>query len=182
MLVTTQVAQVGQAVSTQHMELQTLIRDSHGLLVKYLYSHFTRNSADAHDIAQEAYLRICKHTLDPDKPIEHLRGLLFTTAKNLAIDWHRQGTIREHYLVEQTLRGAYEHLSPEDVWISREDWAQMQSAIAQLPPKTQLALRMVREEGLSYQDVATRIGIRIHSARRLVERATKLLVKRGLQS
>ena len=46
-----------------------------------------------------------------------------------------------------------------------------------LPPKTKMALLMVRQEGLSYEEVASKLGIKTHSARRLVERAMEYLLE-----
>lgn len=159
------------AASPRHTELQTLIRDHNSALVSYIYG-WTHNRADAHDIAQEAYARLCKST---HLPVRHLRGLLFTTARNIAIDWQRKRRTRETYSHEHVLRLDELSPSPEHIWVAREDWAALQRAIENLPPKARKALRLVREQGVEYEVVAKRMGIKTHSARRLVERAMEQL-------
>lgn len=158
-------------MNAQHTELQTLIRTCNNMLVSYIYQ-WTKNRADAHDIAQEAYARLWKYG---ERPVTHLRGLLFATAKNIAIDWLRTRLIRETFSAEQLLRVDNLSLSPEHIWLAREEYAQLQAAIGRLPPKTQLALRLVREQGVAYEDVGRQLGIKTHSARRLVERAMEYL-------
>lgn len=161
-------------MSAQHADLQALIRDCNNILVSYIYQ-WTRNRADAHDIAQEAYFRICKS----NQPIVHLRGLLFATAKNIAIDWRRKTVTRETFNREEVSRERAQFPSPEHIWVAREEYAQLQAAITRLPPKTQLALRLVREQGVDYEEVGRQLGIKTHSARRLVERAMEQLQENG---
>ena len=54
----------------------------------------------------------------------------------------------------------------------------MEHTIENLPPKCKYALLMVRLEGASYEEVAEKLGIKIHSARLLVERAMEYLLEK----
>ena len=158
----------------RHVELEKLLSQHNDALVNYVYS-WVRSRADARDIVQEAYCRIFR--LDEPHIISHLRAYLYKTAKNIATDWIRQRIVREAYVEEAPLRAQQETPSPERIWLAREDLEALQRGIEALPPKTKMALLMVRQDGLSYEEVGQKLGIKTHSARRLVERAMEYLLE-----
>jgi len=158
----------------RHKTLEKLLSQHNEELVNYIYS-WVRSRADARDIVQEAYCRIFR--LDEPHVISHLRAYLYKTAKNIATDWIRQRIVREAYVEEEPLRAPQETPSPEHIWLAREELEALQRGIEALPPKTKMALLMVRQEGLSYEEVAAKLGIKTHSARRLVERAMEYLIE-----
>ena len=145
-------------------------------LLSYV-SRWARSRADAKDIVSEAYSRIFR--LHDPTAITHLRAYLFRTARNIATDWVRQRIVREAFMEEEPLRVPHEAPSPEQIWLAREALEALQRRVETLPPRSKLALLMVKEDGLSYQEVGARLGIKTHSARRLVERALEFLVADG---
>jgi RNA polymerase sigma factor (sigma-70 family) len=155
-------------------ELAQLLRQHNDALVNYIYG-WVHSRADATDIVQEAYVRFFR--LGDTGAISHLRAFLFKTAKNIATDWIRKRIVREAYSDEQSLRANEEAPSPEHIWVAREGLAALQRAIETLPPRTKMALMLVREEGLSYEELGQRLGIKTHSARRLIERAMEYLLE-----
>jgi len=156
-------------------DLGRFLRENNNALVSYVYS-WVRSRPDALDIVQEAYCRIFR--MDDLEKVGHLRGYLFKTAKNIATDWVRQRVVREAYVHEAPLRGNKEAASPEDIWQAREDLDALERNVENLPPKCKYALMMVRVEGASYEEVAKKLGIKTHSARRLVERAMEYLLEK----
>jgi len=159
-------------------DLEQFLRENNNALVSYVYS-WVRSRADALDIVQEAYSRIFR--LGDLQAVSHLRGYLFKTARNIATDWVRQRVVRETFVQEEPLRGNREAASPEDIWLAREELEALQQDVEALPPKCKLALVMVRLDGASYEEVGECLGIKTHSARRLVERATEYLLESGSQ-
>jgi len=160
--------------SERHAQLEQLLNKHNDALVNYVYS-WVRSRAGARDIVQEAYCRIFR--LDEPHVISHLRAYLYKTAKNLATDWIRQRIVREAYVEEAPLRAPHETPSPEKIWLAREELEALQRGIEALPPRTKMALLMVRQDGLSFKEVGQRLGIKTHSARRLVERAMEYLLE-----
>ena len=161
-----------------HKELEEFLRENNNALISYVYS-WVRSRADAVDIVQEAYCRIFR--LGDLRAVRHLRGYLFKAAKNIATDWVRQRVVREAFAQDEPLRGNLEAASPEHIWLAREELEALQREVEALPPKCRLALMMVKLEGASYEEVGTRLGIKTHSARRLVERAMEYLLESGSQ-
>lgn len=156
-------------------DLGQFLRENNNALVSYVYS-WVRSRPDALDIVQEAYCRIFR--LGDLRGVNHLRGYLFKTAKNIATDWVRQRVVREAYVHDEPLRGNKEAASPEDIWLAREELEALERNVRNLPPKCRCALIMVRLEGASYEEVGQHLGIKTHSARRLVERAMEYLLEK----
>lgn len=162
--------------NSQHEpDLGQFLRENNNALVSYVYS-WVRSRPDALDIVQEAYCRIFR--LGDLRGVNHLRGYLFKTARNIATDWVRQRVVREAYVLDEPLRGNKESASPEDIWLAREELEALERNVNNLPPKCKLALIMVRLDGASYEEVGQRLGIKTHSARRLVERAIEYLLEK----
>jgi RNA polymerase sigma factor (sigma-70 family) len=154
------------------IELEKLLRQHFEELVNYVYFR-VRSRADARDIVQEAFFRIVR--LGNTRVVKHLRAYLYRTAKNIATDWIRQRVVREAYVEEEPLRAPQAAPSPEQICVAKEEWEALRRDIEALPPKAKMALVMVRCDGATYEEVATKLGIKTHSARRLVERAMEYL-------
>lgn len=161
-----------ESTSDLHEQLERLHREHHDALINYIYS-WVRCRAEARDIVQEAFCRLFR--LRDLSAVHHLRSLLFKTAKNIATDYIRKRIVREAFAEQEPLRANCESPSPEYIWLAREDLQAIQRAIDSLPPRTQHALKLMREDGLSYEELAQILGIKTHSARRLIERAMEYL-------
>jgi RNA polymerase sigma factor (sigma-70 family) len=161
-----------ESTSDVHEQLEQLHREHHEHLINYVYS-WVHCRADARDIVQEAFCRLFR--LRDLSAVHHVRALLFKTAKNIATDYIRKRIVREAFAEQEPLRANCEAPSPEHIWLAREDLQSIQRAIDALPPRTQHALKLMREDGLSYEELAQILGIKTHSARRLIERAMEYL-------
>jgi RNA polymerase sigma factor (sigma-70 family) len=84
--------------------------------------------------------------------------------------------VRQVFAEEEPLRASSGAPSPEHIWLAKEKLEALLTAIETLPPRTQKALRLMREDGLSYEELAQRLGIQTHRARRLIERAMEYLL------
>jgi len=155
-------------IEKRKVEYEWLLLQHNDALVNYI-CRWVHSRADATDIVQEAYVRFFR--LGDPTAISHLRAFLFKIAKNVATDFIRNRIVREAYADEQPLRASDGAPSPEQIWLAREELAALHRAIERLPPRTKMALMLVREEGLSYEELGQRLGIMTHSARRLIERA-----------
>ena len=156
-------------------EFEQFVLQQKDELINYI-RRWVRSREDACDIAQEAFLRL--FSLGYPNAVIHPRGFLYHTAKNLAADWLRRRVVREAYAVEEPLRLSQEDvLTPEHICVAREELKALKRAFELLPPRTRMALILIKEDQLAYEEVAARLGIKTHSARRLVERAMEFLVE-----
>lgn len=121
-----------------------------------------RNTADAEDIVQSAFLAAKRAY--PDKGIEELEPLLFTLVRNRTLDFLKSG----HHMRETVSREIGEvadqiacprSVSPEQQVMDAEHLAIVEALMAAMPPRRREALRLHRLEGLTHAEIATRLSI-----------------------
>ncbi len=116
----------------------------------------------AEDLAHEAYVRVA--TALERQPVEHVPTFLFQTAHNLAIDHLRRETRRNRLFdrgdpdtVADTVPSR--DASPETAAADRQALARLVAALDGLPERTRQVLLLGRVEGLSYPQIAQRLGV-----------------------
>lgn len=128
--------------------------------------------ARAEDIVQESYLRFANPRAEEDalrQPVAYLyrivRNLAFDCVRRLAAESRRDDS-RSH--VEETEPLAP---SPEEVLIHRDELKRIDAALAGLPDRTRLAFELHRFGGLTFQQIAERLGVSVATAHRLTRDA-----------
>lgn len=127
----------------------------------------------AADLTQEALLRMLKYRDRAE--IENRRAMLFRIAHNLVLEY-RRAQYRHH---------AARHVSLDDAVPLRMDQPPMESmldtrraldqllnrTLAELPPKCRLAFMLSRFDGLTYPQVAAKMGISVKMVEKHITRA-----------
>ncbi len=124
------------------------------------------DEVEADDLMQELWLKLDKLSTGP---IAHARAYLFQMANNLVLD-HRRSRRRSMSRDRQwSGEGGDPILHPaerpdpsltaEEALCRDEEIAALRSAIEQLPPRSQIALRQYRLEGLGQSEIARNMGI-----------------------
>ncbi|PYU55526.1 MAG: hypothetical protein DMG55_27265 [Acidobacteria bacterium] len=118
-----------------------------------------RNTADAEDVAQEALLRAYSK-FDRLRDRNRFRAWLVRIVFRLALDRLRSGKRRE---LRDTLWSQPERQPPgataEDLAVSNEFQAHVESALAELPEKLRLVLLLAAMEGHTIDEIASMLGI-----------------------
>lgn len=125
-----------------------------------------RDGDAAADLAQESYARVYA-AQKAGEAVRDPRALLYRTARNLVVDRHRHEQVRlgvESPLPDtdpaepdaQPAPAAYE---PEALAASQQAVGQLVATIEALPPRCREAFLLNRFEGLSYAEVAARMGV-----------------------
>lgn len=130
---------------------------------------------EAQDVAHDAYSRVYRTMAD--KPVAQPQGLLFTTARNLAINQiRRRGRSpiqpAEGDVIELS---AAEAPGVERVVMARQEWAAAEAAIARLPLGCRAVFLLCRFEGLTHPQAAERLGISRKTVEKQHARALRLL-------
>lgn len=129
---------------------------------------------EAQDIAHDAYSRLYRTMAE--KEVGQPQGLLFTTARNLAINQLRR---RKHAPV-QPADNVIE-LAPsaapgvESIVAARQEWAATEAAIQRLPLGCRAVFLLCRFEGLTHPEAAARLGISRKTVEKQHARALRLL-------
>jgi RNA polymerase sigma-70 factor (ECF subfamily) len=118
---------------------------------------------DAREIAQDAYMRVYSNMSSVRQPA----ALLYTTARNLALNRHRDAHTQKRNVVSVPLDDANPVAgtpTAEDRVIREEQRAQLAKAIGELPKGTRQAL-LLRLKGLSYKEIAEVLGISVNGVK-----------------
>jgi RNA polymerase sigma-70 factor (ECF subfamily) len=140
-------------------------------LVKYLTARF-RNSEEAKEIAQEAWLRF--YRLPEPETLQNAKAFLFQTASNLAIDRARRASVEQRYLEQEAGDlGRDESPTVEQAMQGREELALIEDALHKLPLKCRQAFVMHRVSGLSYPRIAEALGVSTSMVEKYIIQALK---------
>lgn len=136
------------------------------------------NAPASEDVTQEAFLRL-HVALSGDMRIKDMKAWVFRVAHNLALDQLRtrkpSSSLSDDVVLlqaeQKSMRGTR---TPEQLYLTTERTAQIQSAIAQLSPRQRQCLSL-KSEGLAYQEIASILGVRRSTVIENIRRATARL-------
>jgi RNA polymerase sigma factor (sigma-70 family) len=130
---------------------------------------------DAEDVIQEAYLRVLRYAAEHE--VECRERLLFSAARNLAVDSLRRRTVRARtamdYAVLETTTQAWPNT--DEVVYAGQRLSMAEAAVAQLPPRGREVFLLNRNDGLSYTQIAAHLGISVSAVEKHMARACLLL-------
>ncbi len=142
--------------------------------MNYLQHHW-RNPSDIPDLRQEVYSRVFEAAREriPDNP----KRFLLISARNLLIDLIRrkQAVPIETFADIDALGVAADAPEPDLVVIEKDELRRIATAIAQLPPRTRLAIELTYFEGLSCTETAKRMSVSVPVASKLIAKGTLIL-------
>ncbi|USA54463.1 sigma-70 family RNA polymerase sigma factor [Acinetobacter sp. C32I] len=136
--------------------INTLYRHHHSWLYQWLKRRLN-HSEDAADLAHDTFIRILKRKdqLYFDQP----RALLTTVAKGLLINWYQRKSIEKAYLEALASRAEYDEITPEQKISAIESLCLINQLLNQLPERQQQVFIWSQLEGLTQQEIATRLNI-----------------------
>jgi len=152
------------------VELELLYRNEKHALVRF-FTRYRASREDAHDLAQETFLRLSRTELEAPGRLLRPAAYLRRIARNLLLD--RSKAARRHH--------DEAHVSSEDVPLAavdeerrleaRDSLARLEAAIRRLKPKTREVFLAHHLEGLNYADIAARMGMSVSGVEKQMGRA-----------
>lgn len=145
--------------AAQHVLLERLFEERRHSLTEF-FRRRLRATADAADLAQEVYLRMLR--LPETSHIENPEAYLFTVAGNLAREYavleRRRGIRVRPEDCEGTRHMAQQPTFENDVDTSVRV-ERLEEVLAQLSPKCRAAVLLQYRHGLSYDEIAAKLGV-----------------------
>lgn len=140
-------------------------------LISSFLEKLTGSRENAHDITQEIFIQLWENrsAIDPDKSMV---AFLFRIARNKAYN-----LLRESYKFQQLpedyeqILGVTVHAADEEM-IAKETQLLVEIAVANMPEQRQ-AVYKLSEQGLSYEEIAVKLGITQENARKHLSLARK---------
>jgi len=126
--------------------------------MQYLHQNW-RGKGDIEDLRQEVYLRVFE-AAQREIP-QHPRTFILRTAHNLLVDRVRREQVVPIAAVADldALGAAVQAPGPEHAIIAKDILRRLQAALDKLPPRCREAVVLKQIDGLSYREIAARMGI-----------------------
>jgi len=146
-------------------------------LVRYLATNGWSYD-DAHDLAQEAMLRV--HKFQQSQTLDNTRAFLFKTANNLAIDQIRRKHLHDKYLRSEMPADQEEDNyqfapSPERTAAAKQELDIIYAVVDKMPTKVKRAFLLNRDRDLSYSEIAKEMGVSNSMIEKYITEALKVL-------
>ena len=159
-------------LSQQDREISATVRSERARLRAYI-RRWIADAAEAEDILQESlYELVLAHRMM--QPVEQAGAWLVRVARNRIIDRFRRRSAHEHRLEQRAAEadavdGALADLlpaadtGPEAAAMRALLLAEIETALAQLPPEQREVFIAQELEGISFRELAERLGVSINT-------------------
>jgi RNA polymerase sigma factor (sigma-70 family) len=151
--------------------VETLYGDHHGWLVGWLRRKLG-NAGDAADLAQDTFLRVLGRPREATEAREP-RAWLTTIAHGLVVDHVRRRTLERACLEAIASLPEPQAPSPETQLLLVEALVRIDTMLDGLAPKARSAFLLSRLDGLSYPEIAQRLGVSLSSVEKYMAGAIR---------
>lgn len=151
--------------------------DAHAEALCDFAAQYVNAAAVAEDVVQDVFCDLWERRAD-----WHLRlsvmAYLFQAVRNTALDHLKHRRVEQAWEAEEKHRGrTAPSRTPADTLQHRELRRAMEEAVAALPKRRRLVYQMVRQQGMSYAEVAAVLDIAPKTVENQMGRALKTLRK-----
>jgi RNA polymerase sigma-70 factor (family 1) len=126
--------------------------------------HITEEEAEAEELTQDVFLKIWsgRHLL---RDVENADGYLFVMARNASLDAIQKRTSESNMRIHLQTRNPSSENSTELEIDLNETGKLLEQAVRNLPPQQETIYRLSKEEGLTRQEIASRLHISENTVR-----------------
>lgn len=152
---------------------EELVRDHSDQVYRLAY-RLTGNRPDAEDLTQDVFVRVFRsiHNFTPGT----LEGWLHRITTNLFLDSaRRKQRIRMDPMAEASERVVSDELSPGELYDEASMDADVAAALAALAPEYRVCVVLCDIEGLSYDEIAQVLDVKIGTVRSRIHRGRSQL-------
>ncbi|MAO55400.1 MAG: RNA polymerase subunit sigma-24 [Rhodospirillaceae bacterium] len=148
-----------------------------GDLVNYAH-RLLNDRARAEDVVQEAFIRF--NSTGAASALDEPLAYLYRIVRNLAFDATRRisAESRRDKVHQQDQAQTASRPTPEDTALYRDELRRVEAALAELPADQRRAFEMHRLGGLTFKDIAERLGVSTATAGRWTQQAHLHIAKR----
>jgi RNA polymerase sigma-70 factor (ECF subfamily) len=151
---------------------------AHGRELRVFLLRQLRDPQIAADLLQETFLRLAEQPALAG--IDNPRSYLYRTARNLAIDHFRQEERRQTRAMphESMIDVPDGQPALDEAADSRERMSYLRAALDELPARTREIFLLNRVEGMTYAEVALKIGVSDSTVQKHLARALHHVMRR----
>ncbi|NIG55765.1 RNA polymerase sigma factor [Chitinophaga sp. Cy-1792] len=132
--------------------------------------NYLKQPQEAEDLVQNIFIKLWlkRNTI---AGVQHLDAYLRVVTRNEIVSWFRKNQLSLIELDSNIPVSTDESQLPHAMAVSRESAALISKAIEQLPPQRRQVFKLSREQGLSYDQIASRTGIVRETVKKHIVRA-----------
>lgn len=145
-----------EAAASHSEQIAKLVREHNQSLHAFLMAR-VGDPHEAREVAQEAYVRMLQ--LDRPDAVSYLRGYLFKTAANIAIDRARERNTRARLLRNEPMEEPQDELSPDRYALGKEDVDILRLALTELPERLRRSFLLRHVDGLNDLKIGEVLGV-----------------------
>ena len=138
----------------------------------YFLRKIVGDEEDAREIAQDVFVQLWE-TRDQIQPDKQLDSFVYTIARNMALKVLRKRETHSRFYDEQLYIQDDEGISADEILISKETEELLNDVQNSMPPQRRMAFQLSRNEGLSYEEIATRMGLSVDTVKTHIRLALK---------
>ena len=139
-------------------------------------NYHINNAFQSEEIIADVFIKIWQQRVKL-ADIKHFDRYLYTAVRNGCYNYLRDNKRKNHVWIVEECPILIEAENPENIYTSLELKSLLLEAVSKLPPKCRIVFRMVREDGLKYQEVADLSGISVKTVDVQVGRAVARIRK-----
>ena len=141
------------------MESFKRLMRSYGPSLHYFAGSIVENQQEAEEIVADVFIKIWQQRGSHPAP-DNTKLYLLKAVKNTALNYLKsKGRRAAHEAVWEVQVNNLHARNPADILISKEELRSIQAIINSLPPRCRQIFVLVKDEGLSYQEVAQLLDI-----------------------
>lgn len=157
-------------MSTNNTAIADLYQSHHSWLHGWLRRHMSCSHTAA-DVAQDTFVSLITKELVSE--IREPRPFLATIARRLLAHRHRRQLLENRYLEYLTALPEVLEPSPEEKILALEALQQLDTVLDGLPILVREAFLLAHLEGMSYAQIAERLGVSSSSVKQYLTRANR---------
>ncbi|PSL46639.1 RNA polymerase sigma-70 factor (ECF subfamily) [Chitinophaga niastensis] len=127
--------------------------------LQYFACSIVCNQEEAEEIVADVFIKIWQQRQHLPSP-ENIKFYLFKAVKNTALNYLKSNGRRiTHHAAWEIQVNRHKNQNPEDILISKEQVTLIQSVIQSLPPRCRQIFILIKEDGLTYEQVAVLLDL-----------------------
>ena len=148
----------------------------HGRLITFAH-YYVHAGNIAEEIVSDVFTAIWHHRKKLVK-IEKIESYLYTATKNRCLTFIRDNLKHSIMVVEEhDPNVSLKNDNPENTYLTKEILSVFENSIKSLPPKCSVVYHMVKEENLSYKEVAETLCISVKAVEKHMGNALRIIRK-----
>lgn len=139
----------------------------------YHFSYrYLKSTEEAEEIVQDTFVKIWENRITIDTSYSFI-GFVFTVAHHLILNRIRKIRNENHCKAKLTKNGSDIHNETEEGILSADLEQLQQAVLVELPPRRKIIYQMIREEGMTYKQVAEQLNISVKTVESQMTEAIK---------